>query len=180
MPVVEQTNPTSKTQWEESHPNGLQASKMWFGKKQQQQQMLAEFLHIETVKDVIKALKHTKVKIVLEHELLNNYCKIHSEILLLQPNQELGPHKTCRTPAYAHEESRAFLEYHWWEQKRLFLSAMIAILPLKLQTRQIFKISLYLRVFLFWLFTDTNSQVDEVQSYLQAKNKTNEQRQIKE
>lgn len=150
---------------------------MWFGK--QQQQIQAEFLHIETVKDATKALKYTKVKIVLEHKLLNNYGKIHLEILLLQPNQELGPHKTCRTPEYTHEESREFLEYHWWEQKKLSLSAMIAILPLRLQSREIFKISLYFRVFLFWLFTDTISRVDEVQSYLQARNKTNEQRQLK-
>lgn len=55
---------------------------------------MAEYRHIETVKDVIKALKHVKIKTVLEQELLHNYDKVNPEILPLQLKQELGPHRT--------------------------------------------------------------------------------------
>lgn len=78
---------------------------------------LAEYRHIETVKDVIKALKHVKIKTVLEQELLHNYDKVNPEILPLQLKQELGPHRTWILE-YAHEDSRAFMEYHWNKTKK--------------------------------------------------------------
>lgn len=91
-----------------SERNPIQNSKIWF--EFQTNQKLNEPLHIgtETVKG-IKTLKNF-TKLVLEEELLFNYCKIHPEVPPLQPEQEPCPQRIHGTPEYAHEE----IKEHFW------------------------------------------------------------------
>lgn len=76
---------------------------------------------------------------MFEEELIFNHCKIHPEILPLQPTQESGPHR-IHTTAVSGPTRRAknIFEVSLVEHTKLFIFAVISYLHLGLCSQKIF------------------------------------------